>query len=108
MAAVHRLARIRSIAARREERSRESTVQICDAKPLAATRADQRGCVSQTILAAGNESRSAATAGKVCTMSPSDPRRTTRRRGSAMRALADALKKATRGMVLRITAYGHA
>src|SRR5882724_3013390 len=83
-------------------KSRESTGQISEARPLLATRFTQRGCASQMISAGGKDWRSPATAGKVWTMSPREPRRTTRKRGSDMRGLADGVEKRARGMVFGI------
>src|ERR1700756_318056 len=85
-----------------EDRSRESTGQISVASPLLLTNSTQGGWVSQTISADGKDWRSPATAGKVWTMSPREPRRTTRKRGSGMRGLADGVKKRARGMVLGV------
>src|SRR5260221_10252173 len=82
--------------------SREATGQISEARPLLATRFTQRGWVSQMISAGGKDWRRPATAGKVWTMSPKEPRRTTRKRGSDMRGLADGVEKRARGMVLGI------
>src|SRR6516162_3490747 len=93
--------------ARTLERSRESMGHISSARLLLATRSTHRGCVSQTIFASGNEPRNAATAGNVCTMSPREPKRTTRKRGSGMRCLADRVKQSARGMVFRIADNGH-
>src|SRR5580700_1237357 len=108
MAASQRCARILAMVCRTLARSRESTGQISVARPLLATRFTQRGCVSQMISARGNEWRRPATAGKVWTMSPREPRRTTRKRGSDMRGLADGVKKRARGMVFRIADDGYA
>src|SRR5882762_9197913 len=84
---------------RNEAKVRVSTVHTSDGKSLVSTKKDHRGCVSQTILDRGKDSRNAATAGKVWMMSPSDPSRTTRKRGSGMRYLADQVDKFTRGMI---------
>src|SRR5882757_8138704 len=89
-------------------RSRESTGQLSEARPLLATRLTQRGWVSQMISARGKELRRPATAGKVWTISPKDPRRTTRKRGSDMRGLADGVEKRARGMILGIADDGDA
>src|ERR1700724_848523 len=91
-----------AIAARNEVSARVSTVHTWEARPLLCTRKSQRGCVSQTISAAGKDSRSAATAGKVWIMSPSDPSRTTRKRGSDMRSLAHGIEKVAGRMILRV------
>src|ERR1700684_2435572 len=90
------------IAARTDPQSRDSTFRISEATPLLWIAPRPRGCVSQTISDEGNESRSAATAGNVCTMSPSDPNRTTRSRGSGMRRLAHSFDKSPRRMILRV------
>src|SRR5215469_1075422 len=108
MAASQPRARIFSMTWRTDRRSRESTGQISDGRALLATRSTQRGCVSQTIGEAGKESRRAATAGKVCTMSPREPRRTTRKRRSAMQPLSDRFEKPACGVILRIADDGHA
>src|SRR5260370_12685420 len=55
------------------------------------------------MLAAGKDSRNAATAGKVWMMSPSEPSRTTRKRGSDMRSLAHGNEEFARGVILRVT-----
>src|SRR5580704_1261023 len=102
MAASQRCARILAMVLRTLARSRESTGQISVARPLLATRFTQRGCASQMISARGNEWRRPATAGKVWTMSPREPRRTTRKRGSDMRGLADDIDQIARGMVFGI------
>src|ERR1051325_2362351 len=85
-----------------------STSQISVASSLPSTNAFQRGCVSQTISALGNDSRKPATAGKVWTISPSEPRRTTRKRGSLMRYLADGVEERLSGMILGIANDSHA
>jgi len=76
--------------------------------PLLATRFTQRGCVSQMISARGNELRKPETAGNVWTISPREPRRTARKRGSDMRGLADGVEKRARGMAFRVADDGHA
>src|SRR5260370_15775308 len=53
--------------------------------------------------AAGKDSRNAATAGKVWMMSPSEPSRTTRKRGSDMRSLAHGIEESARRVILRVT-----
>src|SRR5216684_3292811 len=78
------------------------------ASSLLSTNSFQRGCVSQTISASGNDSRRAATAGKVWTMSPREPRRTTRKRGSGMRRLANGLEQLSRGVILGVPHNSHA
>src|SRR5215475_15715703 len=85
-----------------------STVHTSLASPLAATSASHLGSTSHTIRPSGNPRRSPATAGKACTMSPSDPSRTTRNPGSGMRRLADGLQQAAGGMVLGVSDDGHA
>src|SRR6266849_3673239 len=55
------------------------------------------------MWAAGKDSRNAATAGKVWMMSPSEPSRTTRKRGSDMRSLAHGNEEFARGVILRVT-----
>src|SRR5580700_9815023 len=92
---------------RRDGMERVSVAQTCVARVLLSTKSFQRGCVSQTISAFGKISRNAATAGKVCTMSPSEPRRRTRKRGSGMRSLADGFKKIARGMIFGIANDGN-
>src|SRR5258708_3356446 len=89
-------------------RLRESTGQISEARPLLATRFTQRGWVSQTISARGKELRRPETAGNVWTMAPREPRRTTRKRGSDMRGLADRIEKRARGMVFGVADDGYA
>src|SRR5256885_10817672 len=79
-----------------------SPAKISEASPLLSTSSSQRGCVSQVISAPGKDSRKAATAGNVCTISPSEPSRTTTNRGSGMRRPAHGFQKLTRGMLLRI------
>src|SRR5450432_3296413 len=93
-------ARISPIAFDREEIWRVSVVHILEARPLLAIKAFQRGWVSQIISELGKDSRSAATAGKVCTISPSDPRRTTRKRRSATRLLAQRFEQGSSGVIL--------
>src|SRR5580692_6488890 len=92
---------------RSEGMERVSVAQTCEASPLLSTKSFHRGCVSHTISAPGKVSRNAATAGKVCTMSPSEPRRRTRKRGSGMRSLADGFKKIARGMIFGIANDGN-
>src|ERR1700743_477194 len=102
MADCHSASRTAEIVARTDPQSRDSTFRISDARPLLSTSPRQRGCVSQTISAEGNESRNAATAGNVCTMSPSDPNRTTRIRGSGMRRLENIFDKSPRRVILGV------
>src|SRR5467141_264986 len=93
---------------RAEWYERVSVSQISVANSLLSTSAFQRGWVSQTISASGNDSRKAATAGKVWTISPREPRRTTRKRWSDMRRLANGLEQRLRGVILGVTHDGHA
>src|SRR5579863_9773321 len=93
---------------RNTERARVSTVHTSVAKALLFTRNCQRGCVSQTMREDGKDSRRAATAGNVWTMSPSEPSRTTRKRGSGMRSLAHRINKIASGMLLGIAHDGNA
>src|ERR1700732_2552986 len=58
---------------------------------------------TQSMRASGNVSRSAAAAGRACTMSPSDPSRTSRKRGSAIFLVTQAGDEFARGMFLGIT-----
>src|SRR5258708_9361820 len=102
MAASHICVRILAMIWRTFAKSRESTGQISEARPLLATRFTQRGWVSQMISARGKDWRRPATAGKVWTTYPMEPRRTTRKRGSDMRGLADGVEKRARGMVFGI------
>src|SRR5579859_2341207 len=92
---------------RSEAIERVSAVHTCEARPLLSTRNFQRGCVSQTISEFGKVSRSAETAGNVCTISPSEPRRTTRKRGSGMRGLAHGFEKIARGVIFWIADDGN-
>src|SRR6266849_1351118 len=108
MEASHESCRNRGTVSRSDEIERVSTVQTSEASWLLSTRSLHRGCVSQMIRAAGNDARKAATAGNVCTMSPSDPSRTARKRASAMRSLANGIEKRARGMILGIADDGHA
>src|SRR5690348_8194386 len=100
--------RIWPIVSRMDAKDRVSTVQICDARSLVSTRSFHRWCVSQTISELGNVTRSAATAGNVWTMSPSEPRRTTRKRGSLMRSLANRFEQFARGVILGVANNGDA
>src|SRR5258708_16139820 len=108
MAAFQRWARIFATVWRTLARLRESTDQTWVARPLLATRFTQRGCVSQMISARGNELRKPETAGNVWTMSPREPRRTARKRGSDMRGLADGVEKRAGGMAFRVADDGPA
>src|SRR5882762_4580040 len=93
---------------RSDDSERVSAAQTSVASALLSTRSFQRGWVSQTISAFGKDSRRAATAGKACTISPSELRRTTRNFGSAMRRLADGFEKIARRVILGITHNGYA
>src|SRR5712692_1427064 len=93
---------------RKEWYERVSVSQMSVASSLLSTSAFQRGWVSQTISASGNDSRKPATAGKVWTISPREPRRTTRKRCSGMRRLANGLEQLSRGVVLGVADDGHA
>src|SRR5919108_977546 len=108
MAVVNFLFRMRLRISRTEAKERVSTSHISVASSLLSTNAFQRECVSQTISALGKDSRSAATAGKVWTRSPREPKRTTRKRCSVMRCLADCVEKVPRRMIFRITHNGYA
>src|SRR5579863_5986450 len=108
MAASQFCVRILAMVCRTLVRSREFTGQISEARLLLATRFTQRGWVSQMISARGKELRRPATAGKVWTMSPREPRRTTRKRGSDMRGLADGIEKRARGVVFGVADDGYA
>src|SRR5258708_13583497 len=79
-----------------------STVQTSVANALVFTRNSHLGWVSQMISAFGNDVRSPLTAGNACTISPREPRRTTRNLGSVMPSLARGLQQFARGMFLRI------
>src|SRR5438309_6167958 len=100
--------RIRPMISRKDSYERVSVSQIPVASALLSTRSFQRGWVSQTISAFGKDSRRAATAGKACTISPSELRRTTRNLGSAMRRLADGFEKIARRVIFGITHNGYA
>src|SRR5271170_3630926 len=58
------------------------------------------------ISAFGKVSRRPATAGNVWTISPRAPRRTTRKRGSGMRRLANGFEEIAGGMILRVANDG--
>src|ERR1700676_2013115 len=96
------------MASRSDVRERVSTVMTTEASPLLSTSIFHRGCVIQTMCGAGNDSCNAATAGKVCTMSPSEPSRTTKKCGSPMRRLAHRFQESTRGVILRVANNRHA
>src|SRR5262245_46620545 len=81
---------------------RVSTVQTSFARSLERTSACHFGCVTQMISAFAKDSRKAATAGKVCTISPSEPSRMTRNFWSAMGRLTHAMQELTRRMVLGV------
>ena len=63
--------------------------------------------MSQIISDDGNEARSPATAGKVWTISPREPRRTTRKR-SGMRTFTNTIEEGAGGVVFRVTDDGYA
>src|SRR6266404_4326872 len=100
--------RIRPMISRKDSYERVSVSQISVASALLSTSSFQRGWVSQTISAFGKDSRRLATAGSVWTISPSEPRRTTRKRGSGMRGLANGFEEFSRGVILGVTYDGHA
>src|SRR5713226_3615520 len=100
--------RIRPMISRKDSYERVSVSQISVASSLLSTSSFQRGWVSQTISALGNDSRRPATAGKVWTISPREPRRTTRKRGSGMRRLANRFEEFSRGVILGVAYDGHA
>src|SRR4029077_8143090 len=87
---------------------RVSTVQTSDASPLDFTTNSHLGCASQMISAFGTEFSRPPTAGNVCTMSPNEPSRITRKRGSVMRRLANLLQQFARGVIFRIANDGYA
>src|ERR1700751_4149027 len=93
---------------RTDAKSRDSTAQISDTRPLLSIRNFQRGCVTQMISALRRLSRRAATAGNVCTISPSEPNLTTAKRVSAMRRLANRFQKDARGVIFGISNDGDA
>src|SRR5712692_6006720 len=93
---------------RKDLYERVSVTKISVASSLLSTSAFQRGWVSQTISAFGNDSRKPATAGKVWTISPREPSRTTRKRCSGMRRLANGLEQLSRGVILGVAHDGHA
>src|SRR5215467_487354 len=88
--------------------SRVSTVHTSFARSLERTSVSHFGCVTQMISASGNDFRRAATAGKVCTISPSEPSRMTRNFCSAMGCLTHAAQELPRRMVFGITHDGNA
>src|SRR5229473_5818456 len=100
--------RIRPMISRKDSYERVSVSQISVANSLLSTSSFQRGWVSQTISDSGNDSRKAATAGEVWTISPREPRRTTRKRWSGMRRLANGLEQRPRRVILGVTRDGHA
>src|SRR5712692_6685615 len=93
---------------RSDDSERVSATQTCVARALLSTRSFQRGWVSQTISVFGKDSRSAAMAGNVCTMSPRELSRTTRNRRSGMRRLAAGFEKFARGVIFGVANHGDA
>src|SRR6266446_10659161 len=83
-------------------------VQTSDVSALLSTRGFQRGCVTQTSSEFGKELRRLATAGNAWTISPREPSRTTKRRGSGMRDLANGVEQISRRVVFGIADDGHA
>src|SRR5438477_3562487 len=108
MAVSNRCCRIRLSMPRKLDQSRVSIVQTSEASALLFTMNSHLGCVSQMISAFGKEFRSPLTAGNVCTMSPSEPSRSTRNRGSVMQSLADGLQQFASRMIFLISDDGHA
>src|SRR5260370_13645857 len=106
--ASHGNLRTRPIVARTDGSDRGSTVYTSAASRLLSTSNFHLGCVIQTMRAAGNDSRSAAIAGNVCTMSPSEPSLTTKKCGSPMRGLAHRFQEFPRGVVFRVANNRHA
>src|SRR5256885_16544852 len=92
---------------RKDLYERVSVSQISVAISLLSTSAFQRGCVSQTISAFGNDSRRPATAGNVWPMSPWEPRRTTRKRGSGRLRLTNANQKPISRRILELAHDRH-
>src|SRR5260370_30899955 len=92
---------------RKDLYERVSVSQISVSSSLLSTSAFHQGCVSHTISAFGNDSRSPATAGKVGTMSPRDPRRMTTKRGSDMHPLANGIQEFSCGVILWVTYDRH-
>src|SRR5258707_15877292 len=84
---------------RKELYERVFVSQMSVASSPHSTSSFQRGWVSQTISAFGNDSRKPATAGKVWTISPREPRRTTRKGGSVMQRLANGLQQVSWGRI---------
>src|SRR5579872_72807 len=82
---------------------RRSMGIIFVASGLPARIGDHFESTSQSICARGKDWRSAATAGSVCTMSPSALMRSMRKRSSAMGRLANARDEIARGMLLGIS-----
>src|SRR5258705_4540281 len=82
---------------------RVSTVHTWVASSLVFIRNSHLGWVSQMISAFGNDVRSPLTAGNACTISPSEPRRTTRNLGSVMQRLTHGLQQFAGGMIFRVT-----
>src|SRR6185437_6268349 len=82
---------------------RRSMDIIFEASGLPSRIDDHFESTSQSICARGKDWRSAATAGSVCTMSPSAPMRSMRKRSSAMGCLANARDEIARGMLFGIS-----
>src|SRR6185437_9630881 len=82
---------------------RRSMDIIFEASGLPSRIDDHFESTSQSICARGKDWRSAATAGSVCTMSPSALMRSMRKRSSAMGRLANTRDEIARGMLLGIS-----
>src|SRR5215831_15128403 len=80
-----------------------STIIVSEISGFPSRMRDHFGSTSQSIFAPGKVSRSAAAAGRVCTISPSDPRRTRRNLSSGMWRLAQPGEQVARRMILRVT-----
>src|ERR1700722_12775224 len=108
MAASNRCLRIRARLLRTFDQLRVSTVHTSLASSLAFTRNSHLAWVNQTISAFGNDVRSPLTAGNACTISPSEPRRTSNNLGSVMQRLTHSPQQFAGGMIFRITNNRHA
>src|SRR5258708_17507978 len=82
---------------------RVSTVHTSVASSLVFTRNSHLESVNQMISAFGNDVRSPLTAGNACTISPSEPRRTSKNLGSGMQRLTHRLQQFACGMIFPIT-----